>query len=138
MAAGRSAPPTEEPRASAWPLSTAIVIVGVEALGLATSALWLVAYQLLGHRPHDPLDAWLVFALASLAAVAMAFVWRGLRRRRRWSRSPAVLVQLLAIPVGVNACGAGAWWLGAPLLGCAVAGLVGLFAPSTTQALTGG
>jgi hypothetical protein len=56
-------------------------------------------------------------------------------RRRRWARSPAVLVQLLALPVAYNAFGDGAWWLGAPLLVCAVAGLVGLFAPSTTEAL---
>jgi hypothetical protein len=46
-----------------------------------------------------------------------------------------VLVQLLALPVSYNAFGNGAWWLATPLLACAVVGLVGLFAPSSTEAL---
>jgi hypothetical protein len=49
-----------------------------------------------------------------------------------------VLVQLLALPVSYNAFGNGAWWLAAPLLACAVVGLVGLLAPSTTEALVDG
>ncbi|MGH8888239.1 MAG: hypothetical protein ACRDV3_00585 [Acidothermaceae bacterium] len=127
-----------EPAGGSWPLLAVTIVVAAEALGLAASAIWLIAYQLLGHRPHDPLDAWLVFAFAALAAIALAFVWRGVRRHRRWSRSPAVLTQLLAIPVGFNACGDGVWWLGVPVLICAVVGLIGLFAPSTTHAFVDG
>ena len=130
-----TAPP--KPTHHGWPLLAVAVVVGIEALGLAASAIWLIAYQLLGHRPHDPLDAWLVFVFAALMAMGLAFVWRGIRLRRRWSRSPAVLTQLLAVPVGFNACGDGVWWLGVPVIACAVVGLVGLFAPSTTQAFVG-
>jgi len=80
----------------------------------------------------------MVVILAVIGAAALWWVWRGLFRRRRWSRSPAVLVQLLALPVSYNAFGNGAWWLAVPLLACAVVGLVGLLAPSTTEALVDG
>ena len=111
-----------------------VIVVAFEAAVLAASALWLTAYQLLGHRPHDPLDAWLVVIFAAAGAVALGLVWRGVRRHRRWARSPAVLTQLLTIPVGVNACADGVWWVGVPLLACGALGLIGLFAPSTTHA----
>jgi len=111
-----------------------LVVEAVEVLALAASAIWLTVYQLLGHRPHDALDSWLVVAFAGVSAVLLALVWRGVKRHRRWARSPSVLVQLLTIPVGYNACGSGVWWVGVPLIACGVLGLVGLFAPSTTHA----
>lgn len=121
-------------QSSRWPLVTASVVVAIEAAALAVSAVVTAALIGAGHQ-HDSLDAWLVVALAGVSALGLWWAWRGLVRRRRWARSPAVLVQLIALPVAYNAFGDGAWWFGVPLLACAVAGLVGLFAPSTTQAL---
>jgi uncharacterized membrane protein YhaH (DUF805 family) len=118
-----------------WPLIAASVVVAVEAAALASSAVITVALIAAGHHAHDGTDAWMVVVLAAIGAIALGWVWRGLARRRRWSRSPAVLVQLLALPVSYNAFGNGAWWLATPLLACAVVGLVGLFAPSSTEAL---
>ena len=112
----------------------ASIVVAVEAAALAASAIVTAALIGAGHQ-HDSLDAWLVVAFAGVCAIGLWWAWRGLVRRRRWARSPAVLVQLLALPVAYNAFGDGAWWLGGPLLVCAVLGLVGLFAPSTTDAL---
>lgn len=109
--------------------------MAVEAAALAASAIAIAVLLAAGRRPHDNLDAWFVVALAAFGAVALWWVWRGLGRQRRWARSPAVLVQLLALPISYNAFGDGAWWLAAPLLACAAVGLVGLFAPSTTDAL---
>jgi hypothetical protein len=113
----------------------ASVVVAVEAAAFASSGVVTVGLVAAGHHAHDVMDAWMVVILAGIAAVALGWVARGLARRRRWARSPAVLVQLLALPVSYNALGNGAWWLAVPLLACAVAGLVGLFAPSTTAAL---
>jgi len=126
---------SEESGESRGPLIAAIAAVGVEAAALASSAIITLTLIGAGHHPHDRVDAWLVVVLAALGAAALGWVWRGLARRRRWARSPAVLAQLIALPVSYNAFGNGAWWLGGPLLACAVAGLVGLFAPSTTNLL---
>ncbi|MDQ1463402.1 MAG: hypothetical protein QOC73_343, partial [Actinomycetota bacterium] len=49
------------------------------------------------------------------------------------ARSPAVLTQLIVIPVAVSATGNGAVLVGVPLVLCGVVGIVGLFAPSTTR-----
>jgi hypothetical protein len=126
---------SEESGESRWPLIAASAVVGIEAAALASSAIITLALIGAGHHPHDRVDAWLVVGLAALGAIGLGWVWRGLTRRRRWARSPAVLAQLLALPVSYNAFGNGAWWLGGPLLACAVVGLAGLFAPSTTNLL---
>jgi hypothetical protein len=109
----------------------------LEALALALSAVWLVVHRLTGHRAYDSFDFWFLVGLVVFAAAALAWTSRGLARQRRWARSPSVLTQLLALPVGVDAVQTGAGWVGVPLLVCAVIGLIGLFAPSTTHALAG-
>jgi hypothetical protein len=116
-------------------LRLASAATGVEALGLVISGCWLVVHRLTGHRAHDSFDFWFLVGLVAFAAAALAGTSRGLARRRRWARSPSVLTQLLALPVGIDATQTGAAWVGVPLLVCAVVGLVGLFAPSTTSAL---
>lgn len=103
----------------------------VETLALAASALGLPLYVLLGHRPHDQLDLWLVVALAVIGTVGLALITRGLLLGRRWARSPAVLTQLIVVPVSWNTARNGAPWVGFPLLVCGMVGLVALLAPST-------
>lgn len=136
----RPASPRREPVTAAFSglpvyLRLASAATGVEAVALAVSGCWLVVHRLTGHRAHDSFDFWFLVGLVAFAAVALAWTSRGLARRRRWSRSPSVLTQLLALPVGIDATQTGAAWVGVPLLACAVVGLVGLFAPSTTSAL---
>jgi hypothetical protein len=118
-------------------LVAASVATGVESLGLAASGVWLVVHRLTGHRAHDSFDFWFLVGLVVFAALALFWTARGLARSRRWSRSPSVLTQLLALPIGIDAMSTGAAWVGVPLLACAVVGLIGLFAPSTTGALAG-
>jgi hypothetical protein len=118
-------------------LAAASVATGLEAVGLAASAGWLVVHRLTGHRAHDSFDFWFLVGLVVFAALSLAWTARGLAGRRRWARSPSVLTQLLALPIGIDATTTGAGWAGVPLLACAVVGLVGLFAPSTTRALAG-
>jgi hypothetical protein len=119
-------------------LRIASVATGIEALALAASAVGLTLYQLLGHRPLHAADSWGVVAMSAVGATAVGAVTGGLLRARRWSRSPAVFVQLIAVPVGGSAIGNGAPYLGVPLMVCGLAALVGLLAPSTTQRLGSG
>ena len=117
------------------PLLLAVIATGTETLGLAASAIGLSVYKLLGHRPFDSADLWSVVGLAAIGAIGLGWVVRGLARGRRWARSPAVLTQLIVLPIGVTTTLHGAELAGIPLAVCGLAGLVGLFAPSTTQRL---
>lgn len=113
------------------------MVLVIEAVALLIAAIVVLSYLLAGHHPHDAADAWVVVAFAAAGALAVGFVASGFWRRRRWSRAPATLIQLLTLPVGVNTIGNGVWWVAVPLLACGLAGLVGLFAPTTTRALFG-
>ncbi len=117
------------------PLRLAVIATGVETVGLVASAIGLSVYKLLGHRPFDSGDLWSVVGLAAIGAIGLGWVVRGLARSRRWSRSPAVLTQLIVLPIGVTTAAHGGELIGIPLAVCGFVGLIGLFAPSTTQRL---
>jgi hypothetical protein len=130
-----SKPAVSGPEPPGVPLLVAVIATGVEALGLAASAIGLSIYKLSGHRPFDSGDLWAVVGMAAVGAIGLAFVVRGLARARRWARSPAVLTQLIVFPIGVTTTVHGGELVGIPLAVCGLVGLVGLFAPSTTQRL---
>lgn len=74
--------------------------------------------------------------LEAVAAIGMALVALGIYRIRPWSRTPAVMIQLLAGIVGIWLIQAGRLGWGIPAVLLAVAGLAGLFAPASLRALT--
>jgi len=115
------------------PLRLAVGAASVEAAALAASAIGLIVYELAGHRPFDGGDLWAVAALAAVGAVGLGWVVRGLAKPRRWARSPAVLTQLIALPIGGTAISHGGELVGVPLTVCGLLALFGLFAPSTAQ-----
>ena len=117
------------------PLRLAVLATGVEALALAGSAVGLAVYRYSGHRPFDTGDLWAVVAMATIGAIGLGLVVRGLARARRWARSPAVLTQLIGLPIGINAIGHGGQLVGILLTLFTVMGLFGLFAPSTSHRL---
>jgi hypothetical protein len=118
------------------PLRLAVLATGVETLGLASSAIGLALYRLSGHRPFDMGDLWAVVAMASIGAIGLGLVVFGLARARRWARAPAVLTQLIGLPIGVNAIGHGGELVGIALAVCTLVGLFGLFAPSTAKRMS--
>ena len=118
------------------PLRLAVLATGVEALGLAASAIGLALYRLSGHRPFDMGDLWAVVAMAAIGAIGLGLVVFGLARARRWARAPAVLTQLIGLPIGVNAIGHGGELVDIALAVCALVGLFGLFAPSTSKRMS--
>jgi hypothetical protein len=118
------------------PLRLAVLATGVEALGLASSAIGLASYRVFGHRPFDSADLWAVVGLAAVGAIGLGLVVVGLARARRWARAPAVLTQLIGLPIGVNATGHGGELVGIALTVCTLVGLFGLFAPSTSKRMS--
>ncbi|MFC3233809.1 hypothetical protein [Streptomyces nitrosporeus] len=108
----------------------------LEGAALVLGGLYMLVMGLVGH-PDSPRQA----ETGGLTLVALGliplFAARGLLRRRSWSRGPALITQLMALPV--------AWTLlrsqgalipaGIVLAVVAVTGLVLLLNPATTQAL---
>lgn len=118
-------------------LRVAAGVVVAEAAALAASVVALVVNELAGQGTLDAFTAGLIAVLAAAAAAGLGLVGRGLLRGRRYGRSPAVLAQILALPVAIDAIRQGAFGIGVPLLIAAAVGLGGLFAPSTTRRLFG-
>jgi hypothetical protein len=79
----------------------------------------------------SPTDRVLSFTVAGFAlgtGAVLLVVSRAIGRRRGWARSPAVVLQLLALPVGVGLLQGGLWYAGLPVLVLAAATLWLLFA----------
>ncbi|MFI6479669.1 hypothetical protein ACIBH1_17180 [Nonomuraea sp. NPDC050663] len=76
-----------------------------------------------------------VFGLG-LGAGLLWVAYGGLLKAERWGRAPGVLAQIFLIPVGGTVLMERPA-IGVPLIVIALAGLVALLAPSTTQALYG-
>jgi hypothetical protein len=130
--------PADNADALGVPLRLAVAVTGVEAVALAASAIGLVVYNLAGHRPFNGGDLWAIVAMAAVGAAGLGWVVRGLAMARRWARSPAVLTQLIVLPVAATAIGHGGALIGVPLTVCGLVALVGLFAPSTSHRIGDG
>jgi hypothetical protein len=51
-----------------------------------------------------------------LGAAVLLLLARGVERPRGWARTPAVVLNVLPLPVARGAFQAGAWWVGAPIV----------------------
>ncbi|MFI5674969.1 hypothetical protein [Streptomyces cellulosae] len=117
-------------------LTAAAALAALEGLALVAGGAWMLVEGLAGD-PDDRQSAvtggitLIVLALLPLLAA------RGLLGRRGWSRGPAVITQIMALPVAYNLLQADsmAIWAGIALAVVAVAALVLLVNPATTQAL---
>ena len=78
--------------------------------------------------PTDRALSFTVAGFALAAGIVLGLLARAIDRRRGWARSPAVVLQLLALPVGVGLAQGGVWYAAVPVLLLAVATLWLLFA----------
>ncbi len=109
-------------------------LVALQALGLLVVAVFFVA-EVFVATPDDRTRALVASLLALAAAVGLALVVRGLWSGRRWARAPALVTNLLVLPVAVDILRGELWWVGGLLLLWALAVLVLLFVPSTEALL---
>jgi hypothetical protein len=117
-------------------LTYAAALAALEGLALVAGGVWMFALGLTGD-PDDRGSAvtggitLIVLALLPLLAA------RGLLGRRSWSRGPAVITQIMALPVAYNLLQADSAAIpaGIALAVVAIAALVLLVNPATTQAL---
>ncbi|MCX5423538.1 hypothetical protein [Streptomyces sp. NBC_00078] len=117
-------------------LTYAAALAALEGLALVAGGVWMLVEGLTGD-PDDSRSAvtggitLVVLALLPLVAA------RGLLGRRSWSRGPAVITQIMALPVAYNLLQADSVAIpaGIALAVVALAALILLINPATTQAL---
>ena len=115
-------------------LRACAALVGLQALGLLAAAVFLVV-EVFVATPDDRTRALVAALLTLVVAVGLGLVAWGLVRARRWARAPALVVNLLVLPVAFDLVRGGRWYVGVPLLVLAIVVLALLFAPSTDKLL---
>ncbi|MFD4629498.1 hypothetical protein ACFVYR_06740 [Streptomyces sp. NPDC058284] len=129
-------PESPEPGPRPARVTAAAALVALEGLALLAGGVYMLAMGLAG-SPDDPRQAetggitLIVLALLPLLAA------RGLMKLRRWSRGPAIITQIMALPVAWQLLQADSAAIpaGIALALAAVASLVLLINPATTEAL---
>jgi hypothetical protein len=108
-----------------------------EAVLVLVAALWAGVATASGHS-YQTSSGVAITIIGVGTACVLALVARGLRRARRWSRTPAMLTQLFTGVVAVYLLQAGRFDWGIPAIILAVAGLGALLAPASINVLTPG
>ena len=115
-------------------LRACAALVALVAVGLLGAAVFFVV-EVFVATPDDRTRALVAALLALVVAVGIALVARGLAAGRRWARAPAVVVNLLVLPVAFDLVRGGRWYVGLPLVLGGLVVLALLFAPATDAAL---
>jgi hypothetical protein len=117
-------------------LTYAAALTAIEGIALAAGGLWVLVLGLTGD-PDDRQQAVALGITLAVLALLPLLATRGLLLRRGWSRGPAVITQLMALPVAYNLLQADSMAIpaGIALAVVAVAALVLLVNGETTRAL---
>jgi hypothetical protein len=114
-----------------------VAIEALEAAGVAVAAV-LAGVATSQGRSYQ-LSSGIAITIIGLATAAgLALVANGLRRPRRWTRTPSLLTQLFTGIVGIYLLQGGRYDWGAAAVVLSLAGFVTLLAPPSTRALTVG
>lgn len=122
---------------AARPSATLLAVAGLvalEALGLVAAAVFFVVETVVA-TADDRTRAVVAAVLTLMAAVGLGLVARALAARRRWARAPALVSNLLVLPVAYDLLRGGRPYVAVPLGLLALAVLVLLFVPATDEAL---
>ncbi len=115
-------------------LRWAVRLLAAEAAGLVV-VLALLVYEDVTAPAQSAQSALLVTVFAALMAAVLGLLSWSLRHRRRWARGPAIVLEMLLLPIGYYMVGGGLVWLGLPVMAIGLGGAVALLAPSTRAAL---
>ncbi|MEU1149764.1 hypothetical protein ACFYO9_02610 [Streptomyces sp. NPDC005863] len=117
-------------------VTAAAALVALEGLALLVGGVYMLAMGLAG-SPDDPKQAETGGVTLIVLALLPLLAARGLMKLRRWSRGPAIITQIMALPVAWQLLQADSAAIpaGIVLALAAVASLVLLIHPATTEAL---
>ena len=117
-------------------VTRAALLVGVEGAVLAVLGAGYAVAGVVG-EPFDRTATLLEGGFAVLAGALVLLVARSLARVRGWARSPAVVLQVLALPVGAGLVQGEVWYAAVVVLGLAGAVLYQLATPEARLAFRG-
>ncbi|GGJ10975.1 hypothetical protein [Streptomyces brasiliensis] len=132
--------PTPNPAEAGAPrprrLTCAATLAALEGFALAVGGVWTLVLGLTG-APDDRQQAVTLGVTFVVLALLPLLAARGLLLCRSWSRGPAVITQIMALPVAYSLLQADSAAIpaGIALVVIAVASLVLLINPATTEAL---
>lgn len=109
-------------------------LVALEALGLLAAAVFF-AVETVVATADDRTRAVVAAVLTLAAAAGLGLVARALAGRRRWARAPALVSNLLVLPVAFDLLRGGRAYVAVPLGLLALTVLVLLFVRPTDEAL---
>ncbi|MEU5419736.1 hypothetical protein ACFY1P_01715 [Streptomyces sp. NPDC001407] len=117
-------------------LTAAAVLTALEGVTLLIGGVYLLIMGIAG-KPDSPQQAEMLAVTVLALAVLPLAAARGLWQRKRWSRGPAMITQIMALPVAWTLANAGGALIaaGVVLALVAVATLVLLVNPTATEAL---
>lgn len=126
--------PTRLPERAPASLRTALLLLGAETVLLALVTVFLVDADIAGEGATAMTAIATTVFVALLAGLLGWLAW-SLLRRRAWARGPAIVLQLLLVPIGVTMLTGGAPTVGIPTILIGLAGAGSLLAPTTRGAL---
>ncbi|MER7416266.1 hypothetical protein ABT346_05675 [Micromonospora peucetia] len=115
-------------------LRWAVRLLRAEAVAVGLVAGWLVWADLTA-TTTDVTSALLVTAFAIGAAAALWALGGALTRRKAGARAPAIVLQLMLLPIGWFMLQGGVAWLGVPLMALGLGVTALLVSTPTTRAL---
>lgn len=123
-------------RADALPplLRWAVWLLGAQAAGLFAVVVFLLVADLSATGPSLR-GGILVTSYAAIMVIVLGGLSWALLRRRGWARGPAIVLELLLLPVGYYMATGGVPLLGIPIMAIGLATAIALLAPSTREAL---
>lgn len=126
--------PPDPPGPLALPsqIRAAAIVVLLQAVGLLV-AFGVVLVKIAQGGYDEAGRAWADAGLALLAALALVFAARALSYLRPAVRTPLLVIEVLALPVGYSMIQSGAWRYGVPvILGAVVVTVLLLTRPART------
>jgi hypothetical protein len=116
-----------------------LLLLGAAAQGLEAAGLLVVIIANLidladGHT-YQRSGAIAIIVIEVIVAIGVAWIASGIVRVQPWTRTPAVMTQVFTLIIAVWLLEAGRLAWGLPTLIFALAGLAGLFAPTSLRAL---
>jgi len=117
-----------------------LLLLGAAAQGLEAAGLLVVIaanlIDLADGRTYQRSGAIAIIVVEVIVAIGVAAIASGIVRARPWTRTPAVMTQVFTLIIAVWLLEAHRLAWGLPALAIALAGLAGLFAPTSLRKLS--